>query len=161
TLSVPKWNNLNVNGPFGNSSNAVNLGSATTQGTINFTGSGTNAVTKGLVLAAGGGKVKTNYPTSNPSSQYIKLNSTSGITATMVTGTGPFTIDTSNGNGVNTARFIFNTGTLGAVYTGPTTVLPGGLYQFNTGGTINTSLTMSAGSILQAFGGSSTTTIPV
>ncbi len=101
TLRVPTWNNKSTNGPLGNSASPVTLGSATTQGTLEYTGPASNAPStlRGLDIAAGGGKVQLSFVGGTFSSNYVHLNGSS------LTGAGPLTVDTSNG-GTTTSRFI-------------------------------------------------------
>ena len=123
TLSVPSWNNNSTNGPLGNSTLPVTLGSATTQGTLRFTGGGSNnqpAAIKPLILAAGGGKVEMVYATGNRGGNYIHIN------GDRITGNGGLTVDTFAGGA--TSRFIV---VGSAPYTGPTVVAAGSELQTN------------------------------
>ena len=114
TLVLGTWNDSNTNGSAGNSSLPIQLGSASTSGTLSYGGPniGTtdSGLTKGLAIAAGGGGVA--------------ITSTGGrgsfvhVTGSAITGNGTFTVSAPQ------ARFIV----IGSAQTtGPTVVQDGEL----------------------------------
>ncbi len=164
TLSVPVWNNSSTNGPLGNSALPLTLGSATTQGTLRFTGGGSNNVPttiKLLSLAAGGGKVEMVYVAGNRGSNYIHIN------GDRITGSGGLTVDTFAGGA--TSRFIV----IGsAPYTGPTVVAAGSEIQTNYLDTVNdgtpfgaglnglgSAVTVNSGGLLSFYSNNANTTV--
>ena len=116
TLSIANWNTNNSNGPLGNSSSRIVLGSAGATGTLEFTATGGGGTARrGIELAAGGtGMVHLEPATGTRSSNYIHID---GVN---ITGSGAFTVDTSH-NAAQTSRFIIVGNT---AITGPITVNP-------------------------------------
>ncbi len=163
TLSTANWNNSSTNGPLGNSTLPVTLGSATTQGTLRFTGGGSNnvpATIKPLSLAAGGGKVEMVYSAGNRGGNFIHIN------GDRITGSGGLTVDTFAGGA--TSRFIV---VGSAPYTGPTVVAAGSELQtnydvagdgtpFGSGANgLGSAVTVNAGGLLTFFSFNNTRTI--
>ncbi len=112
-LSINSWNNVSTNGPLGNSAANVVLGSATTAGTLRYTGAAVDppATPRGIELAAGGGVI-----------QLTGVGRDSGrvhISGSSISGRGPLTIDNPNG-----ARFLI---VGSSTFSGPLTVQAGEL----------------------------------
>ncbi|MFM8495357.1 MAG: beta strand repeat-containing protein [Planctomycetia bacterium] len=114
TLVLGTWNDVNTNGSAGNSSLPIQLGSASTSGTLSYGGPniGTTdaGLTKGLTIGAGGGSVA--ITASGGRGSFVH------VTGSTITGNGTFSVSAPQ------ARFIV----IGsAQYTGPTVVQQGEL----------------------------------
>ena len=151
-LSINSWNNVSTNGPLGNSAANVVLGSATTAGTLRYTGAAVDppATPRGIELAAGGGVIQLTGVGRNSGRVHISGSS--------ISGSGPLTIDNPNG-----ARFLI---VGSSTFSGPVTVQAGEL-QLNLdptttlgGGSngLGSAVTLNSGAVLTLWrnGGSST-----
>lgn len=153
TVRINNWNNNGSAGPLGNSSNAVVLGGASTNGTLLYNGPAflPDNARKGLQLNAGGGTVKLEIGPDRNS--YAHLNGSS------ITGTGGLTVQTGG------ARFII---VESASYAGPTVVEAGSELQANYTGAgdgtpfgagangLGSAVTLNAGSLLTVYSGGGT-----
>jgi len=147
-LSINSWTNKNTDGPLGNSAANVILGSATSTGTLRYTGinRGTPSLVRGIELAAGGGVISMGGTWRDDG--YVHISGTS------ISGTGPLTIDSPGGT-----RFIV---VGSSTFSGPVTVQAGEL-QVNAspgstvtvgGGSngLGSAVTVEAGAIFNMWG---------
>jgi autotransporter-associated beta strand protein len=151
-LSINEWNIANANGPLGNSAANVVLGSATSAGTLRYTGGNSNAPTtlRGIDLAAGGGVIQMGG--TGRDGGYVHIE------GSRITGSGQLTI-----NSPGMTRFLVTGGSSG--FSGPVRVQAGelqgnvtfssGTYTpFGTGSNgLGSAMTIDSGAILSLWGG--------
>ena len=152
-LSINEWNVANANGPLGNSAANVVLGSATSAGTLRYTGVNSFAPTtlRGIDLAAGGGVIQLTGTARDDG--YVH------IAGSRISGSGQLTI-----NSPGMTRFLLTGGSSG--FSGPVRVQAGelqgnvtfssGTYTpFGTGSNgLGSAMTIDSGAILRLQGGS-------
>ena len=155
-LSINSWNNSSSNGPLGNSSTPVTLGSATSSGMLIYTGSNIRppSTVRGINLAAGGGVIRMGG--SGRDGGYVHINGSS------ITGSGPLTIDSPGmtrflivGSGSFTGPVTVQAGELQANVTSGATFTPFGV---GTNG-LGSAMTVNAGAILTVYSAANTPTI--
>ncbi len=162
TLSVASWNNDNTDGVFGNSASNIMLGTATTSGTLKYTGVRSNSPDslRGITLAAGGGTIIQNTSDYSGRDGYVHLN------GSKITGDGGLTVKTENGN-----RFIIvgSTSYKGATVVAANSELQCNYYDTAVDGTpfgagsngLGSSVYLNGGSILTFFNGGAGTACTV
>ncbi|NQW47685.1 MAG: autotransporter-associated beta strand repeat-containing protein, partial [Planctomycetes bacterium] len=155
-LSINSWNSANTNGPLGNNAANVVLGSATSAGTLRYTGGNSipNALLRGIELAAGGGVIQMGG--TGRDDGYVHLNGSS------ISGSGPLTI-----NSPGMTRFII---VGSSTFSGPVAVQAGELqgsvlgsgtftpFGVGTNG-LGSAVTVDAGAILTTYSNFGTPTV--
>ena len=146
-LSINSWNSASTNGPLGNNAANVVLGSATSAGTLRYTGGSIDppAAPRGIELAAGGGVIQLGGGSRDTGRVHISGSS--------ISGSGPLTI-----NSPGMSRFLI---VGSSTFSGPVTVQAGELQiNVNTssatlgGGSngLGSAVTVNSGALLTLYG---------
>ena len=150
-LSINSWNSASSAGPLGGSTANFVLGSATSAGTLRYTGGNNYGTTRGFDLAAGGGVIQLTGTARNGGFVHIA--------GSLISGSGQLTI-----NNPGMVRFLLTGGSSG--FSGPVRVQAGelqgnvtfssGTYTpFGTGSNgLGSAITVDSGAILTLYGGS-------